>query len=315
MEIPTSPVLIIGTGAMASLFAARLAGSGISVKMLGTWLEGISALNQSGVRLSDENGKEQVYPVEATDDPQECAGSRFAIVLVKSYQTKRVAYQLLECLTRDGVVLTLQNGLNNQITLADVLGTQRVGLGVTTIGATLIEPGWVRIGGNGVINLGKHQHIQPFAALLKKAGFSVETVGNTDSFVWGKLTINAAINPLTALLQVPNGDLLTIPSARQLMSLVALETANVAEKKGIQLPFSDPVSAVESVALQTASNHSSMFKDVIRGTPTEVDAINGAVVKVGEAANVQVDVNRTLWLLIKAIVNKTETNNKKPSGG
>lgn len=315
MEIPTSRVLIVGTGAMASLFAARLAGSGIRVKMLGTWQEGISALNQSGVRISNENGMEQVYPVEATDDPQECAGSQFAIVLVKSYQTNRVAFQLLECLTRDGIVLTLQNGLNNQVTLADVLGTQRVGLGVTTIGATLIEPGWVRIGGKGVINLGKHQRIQPWAALLKQAGFSVEIVENTDSFVWGKLTINAAINPLTALLHVPNGDLLTIPSARQLMGLVALETSNVAVAKGIQLPFSDPVSAVESVAMQTASNHSSMFKDVIRGTPTEVDAINGAVVKVGKAANVQVGINRTLWLMIKAIVNKPKTNNKKSRGG
>ena len=310
MAPQTSPILILGTGAMASLFAACLAASGAKVRMLGTWLESIEALNKAGVRLVGMDGVEHSYPVEATNDPLDCVGSRFAIVMVKSYQTKRVAQQLSVCLAEEGLALTLQNGLGNDITLAEVLGAERIASGVTTVGATLIEPGLIRYGGDGVISLGKNERLQSLAELLIKAGFEVETVKNTDSLVWGKLVINASINPLTALLEVPNGDLVTNPSTRTLMGLVANETAEVSLAKGINLPYLDPVAMVESVAQKTASNQSSMLKDVIRNSPTEIDAINGAVVRVGEAINVPVDINRTLWLLVKALTAKTATGEK-----
>jgi 2-dehydropantoate 2-reductase len=301
MEEQSSSVLIVGTGAMASLFAARLASSGIQVKMLGTWLESIQTLNESGVRLTDKDGSEKIYPVKATQDPQECAGSRFAIVLVKSYQTRRVAEQLKSCLANDGLALTLQNGLENDTTMAAVLGEERVSIGVTTIGATLIEPGWVRFGGDGIVSLTHHVQLNPLRDILTRSGFVVETVEDAESLVWGKLVVNAAINPLTALLRIPNGELIARPSAHTLMNLVAKETANVATAIGVHLPYSDPVSVVESVAERTASNKSSMLKDVLRGSPTEIDAINGAIVTIGERENVPVQMNRTLWLLINAI--------------
>jgi 2-dehydropantoate 2-reductase len=303
MATPSSPILIVGTGAMASLFAARLAGSGKQVKMLGTWAESIQTLNKSGVRLTDRDGSENKYPVEATQDPLECVGSKFALVLVKSYQTQRVAEQLKLCLANDGLALTLQNGLENDTKLAAVLGEVRVAAGVTTIGATLLEPGWVRYGGDGIISLGQHDRIDPLGDILIQAGFKVETVEDTGSLVWGKLVVNAAINPLTALLRIPNGELLARPSAHKLMKMVAQETANVAAAIEVSLPYSDPVEVVESVAQRTASNKSSMLKDVLRGSPTEIDAINGAIVTIGDRVNIPVQLNRALWLLIKAILN------------
>ena len=312
MEEQSSSVLIVGTGAMASLFAARLASSGIQVKMLGTWLESIQTLNESGVRLTDNDGSEKIYPVKATQDPQECAESRFAIVLVKSYQTRRVAGQLKSCLANDGLALTLQNGLENDTTLAAVLGEDRVSIGVTTIGATLIEPGWVRYGGDGIINLTQHARVNPLRDILTQSGFVVETVEDAESLVWGKLVVNAAINPLTALLRIPNGELIARPSAHKLMNLIAQETANVAAAIGVHLPYTDPVSVVESVAERTAYNKSSMLKDVLRGSPTEIDAINGAIVTIGEKENVPVQLNRTLWLLINAI-DRTENFQGKNS--
>ena len=305
MVSQTPPILVVGTGAMASLFAARFAASGLSVRMLGTWVESIETLNKFGVRFIDEHGHEFVYPVEATDDPEKCVGSQFAIILVKSYQTVQVALRLAKCLADDGLALTLQNGLDNHKTLAEVLGEPRVASGVTTAGASLIEPGIVRMGGKGVISLGNHEHLKTLVDLLIRAGFEVETVEDTDSLIWGKLVINAAINPLTAILKVPNGDLLEIPPARKMMNLVTIEAADVASTVEISLPFSDPVAAVESVARQTASNYSSMYKDVWRGSQTEIDAINGAIVRVGETAGASVDYNRMLWLLVKAMTIKT----------
>jgi 2-dehydropantoate 2-reductase len=304
MEFTNTPLLVVGTGAMASLFAAKLAASGSQVQMLGTWKEGIQALNTDGVRLIDEQGKEFVYPVEATDDPESCKGSQFAIVLVKSYQTRVAAERLALCLKDDGVALTLQNGLDNHEALAQVLGEGRVATGVTTAGATLIDPGIVRMGGKGVISLKSEKKLEPLLDLLSKASFEVEMVLDPESLIWGKLVINASINPLTALLRVPNGELVSNPSARRIMNLVTIEAVEVAEALEINLPYLNPVTAVEAVAQRTASNHSSMYRDVIRGSQTEIDAINGAIVQAGEPAGVSVKYNRLLWLTVKALTSE-----------
>jgi 2-dehydropantoate 2-reductase len=129
----------------------------------------------------------------------------------------------------------------------------------------------------------------------------VELVPDPAALLWGKLVINAAINPLTALLRVPNGELLDRQTARGLLAEAALEAASVAEKQGISLPYPDPVSAVEEVVRNTAGNHSSMLQDVLRGTMTEIEAINGAIVRVGEQIGVTTPINRMLWKLVKSI--------------
>ncbi len=294
-------MLIVGTGAMACLFAARLSASGSEVTLLGTWREGIEALRRGGVTLVDQEGHEQTYPVCATDDPAECAGAHSALVLVKSWQTERAAMQLAGCLAPDGIALTLQNGMGNREKLIKALGAQRVALGVTTIGANLLGPGRVRLAGDGVISLSVHSRLGGMSDKLRMAGFIVETAPDPDSLLWGKLVINAAINPLTALLSVPNGALLERPTMRALMTTVAREAAAVAVALGVHLPYPDPVVAVETIARRTAANRSSMLQDVLRGAPTEIDAICGAIVTAGEQTGVPTPVNRTLWQLVKAL--------------
>jgi 2-dehydropantoate 2-reductase len=294
-------LLILGTGAMACLFAARLSAAGVKVKMLGTWAAGLTALSQQGVRVVELNGEERVYPVQATSDPSAWAGASRALVLVKAWQTEQSAQQLLKCLHPDGLVLTLQNGDGNYEKLCHVLGVRRVALGATTLGATLLGPGKVRPAGEGVITLGIHAQLKPISEMLGKAGFVVETVTDIQSVQWGKMVINTAINPLTAILRVPNGALLTKPNARAVMASAAREAAAVAVAKGVQLPYPDPVVAVETIARRTSANYSSMLQDILRGAPTEVDFITGAIVRVGEITGVATQVNRTLWRLVKAI--------------
>lgn len=293
-------LLIVGTGALASLFGARLAAAGVHVTMLGSWPDGLAALRQRGVRLVEADGAQRVWPVRAVADPAECRGISYALVLVKAWQTGRAAQQLAACLAADGMALTLQNGWGNRETLEQALGPQRVALGITTLGATLLAPGVVRAGGQGPVTLGSHPRLQPLAGLLAAAGFEVRLAEDVAGLAWGKLVINAAINPLTALLRVPNGDLLERPEARELMGLAANEAAAVGLSQGLRLPFADPVAAAEDVACRTAANHSSMFQDVQRGRPTEIDAICGAVVQAGQRVGIVTPVNRTLWLLVKA---------------
>lgn len=294
-------VLIVGTGALATLFAARLAQAKHRVTMLGTWQDGIEALNRDGARLVDAKGRERRFPVRATGDPRECAGARQVIVLVKAWQTERVARQLSACLADEGLVLTLQNGLGNRETLARDLGAGRVALGSTTTGATLLGPGLVKAGGEGIVSLERNQALGPMEEALKSAGFNVQTVENPESLIWGKLVVNAAINPLTALLRVKNGELLRRPFAREVMRALAREAASVARAENIALPFDDPIARAEDVAQKTAANTSSMLQDVLRGAPTEIDAICGAVVRAAERHRIGAPVNWTCWQLVKAL--------------
>jgi 2-dehydropantoate 2-reductase len=293
-------VLIVGSGAMACLFASRLAAGGVDVTMLGTWAGGLEALRRNGVRVVRGDGSEDAYPVRATSASGDCAGARLALVLVKSWQTERAGERLAECLAPDGVALTLQNGLGNREKLAALLGDSRVALGVTTTGATLLGPGEVRPGGEGIVSLGEHPRAADMTDLLQRAGFEVQVVDDADDLLWSKLVINAAINPLGALLRCPNGALVTRSSAGALMGLAAREAADVAEAAGRTLTYSDPVGTVEAVAERTSSNRCSMLQDVARNAPTEIDAINGAIVAAGERVGVATPVNRALWLLVRA---------------
>ena len=297
----SSTLLITGTGALASLFGARLAAAGVEVTMLGSWPEGLAALRAHGVRLVEADGAQRAWPVRIAADPAECRGVRCALVLVKAWQTERAAQQLAACLPAVGLALTLQNGWGNREALEQALGPDRVALGTTTLGATLLAPGVVRAGGQGPVTLGSHPRVQPLANLLRAAGFDVRLANDVAGLAWGKLVINAAINPLTALLRAPNGQLLERPEARALMGLAASEAAAAGLAQGLHLPFDDPVAAAEDVARRTAVNHSSMYQDVQRGRPTEIDAICGAVVQAGERVGVATPVNRTLWLLVRAI--------------
>jgi 2-dehydropantoate 2-reductase len=298
---PPSSILIIGSGSMACLFAARLSAAGVSVTMLVGWPAGLQALRQEGVTIVESDGEGRSFSVQVTESPLDCRGARYALVLVKSWQTERAARQLVDCLATDGVALTLQNGIGNREKLSRLLGGQRVALGVTTIGANLLEPGRVRPAGEGVISLGAHPLMGQLAVILRSGGFLVEMSPDPSGLLWGKLVINAAINPITALLGITNGELLERLPARVLLAAVAREAAAVAVAQGVRLPYPDPAVAVETIARRTASNRSSMLQDVSRGAPTEIDAICGAIVEAGERTGVPTPLNRTLWQLVNAL--------------
>ena len=294
-------ILIVGTGAMACLFAARLAAVEAEVTMLGSWPEGLAQLRAGGVRLVEEDGAERAFPVRAVDDTAQIPAVDHALVLVKAWATRRAGAQLRECLSPAGVALTLQNGLGNRLALVEALGDGRVALGVTTYGATLLGPGHVRAGGAGSLVVEYHPRLKALVERLKLAGFPVELVNSADSLLWSKLVVNAGINPLGALLRKPNGELLNSPDIRAVMRALAEEAASVARAQGISLIFPDPMAAVQEVARRTAGNFASMYQDVLRGAVTEIDAICGAIVQNGQAYGVPTPYNRAIWQLVRGL--------------
>lgn len=295
-------ITILGTGAMAMLVGSQLAKAGVKVHLLGTWREGIEAVNQDGIGVV-EKGAARYYPAEAHLDPGKLKDTKQALVLVKSWQTTRAANQLKEILSSDGIALTLQNGLGNGEILEAALGAERTSLGVTTYGATVLGPGKVKPGGAGVISVGEHPRLAGLLSMLEESGFVLQQISDLSGLIWGKLVINVAINPFTALLGVRNGQLLESSSIKQLMGLAAREAAAVATQLGIPLNFNDPAQAAEAVAEATGENLSSMLQDIKRGAPTEIDALCGAVVREGRKVQVATPVNEILHMLIQGKVN------------
>ena len=286
-------VVLFGTGAMACLFGARLAGAA-DVTLVGTWSEAIDAIREQGILLENAHGTQSVH-VQAQSFDSPPVSADLVLVLVKSWQTRQVAPYLEQYLSSDGLAISLQNGLGN----VEILGS-RAFPGSTAEGATLLGPGHVKEGGGGPTYA-----VAPgwVIELLQKAGFECHQCDSEDAegLLWDKLCISCGINALTAILRIANGELLERSGARDLMIRAAEECAAVARDKGIRIPFSDMAARVQAVAWSTARNKSSMYQDLLRGAPTECDAIYGTVVCEAKLRGVDVPVNNILWKLMRAI--------------
>ncbi len=297
-------VIILGTGALGCVYAARLAGQA-EVWMLGTWAEGVAAVRRDGIQVTDPDGRAWRAYVPATTDPAEVPPADVVLVLVKSYQTERAAAWAQQVLKPGGLAVTLQNGLDNGPKLAAVLGAERIAVGVTYNGATMLGPAQVRHVARQPTLIGvtpaTEARVLALIALLGQAGLEALVTPDVDSLLWGKAVANAAINPLTALWRVPNGEVCATSERRALALALAQETVAVAQARGIVLPFEDPIAYIESVCRRTAANRSSMLQDVERGRPTEIDSITGVIVAEGQRLGVPTPVSEVVWRLVRGM--------------
>lgn len=297
-------VAILGSGALGCVYAARLAGQA-EVWMLGTWAEGLAAVRRDGIRVTDPDGRVWRAQVRATSDPADVLPADVALVLVKSYQTERAATWAAQVLKPDGLAVTLQNGLDNEPRLAAAVGGDRVAVGVTYNGATLLGPGEVRHAARQPSYIGTTPttaaRVAAFVTLLNRADLEAYATPAIEGRLWGKAVANAAINPLTALWRAPNGQACATVERRALLADLAREAAAVAAARGVVLPFPDPVIYVESVCQRTAANRSSMLQDIERGRPTEIDSITGVIVAEGQRLGVPTPVSEMVWRLVRGI--------------
>ncbi len=293
-------VVVLGTGALGCVFAARLAAQ-VEVWMLGAWAEGIAAVNARGILLHEPDGRLARVTVMACSDPNQVPAADFVLVLVKSYQTDRAAVWAGRLLKPDGLAVTLQNGLDNGPRLAAVIGAERTAVGVTYTGATRLGPGEVQLVAVQPTFIGPGRGATQLAALLTAAGLPTHVTDDIGGRLWAKAVANAAINPLTALWRVTNGALLASPERRALLALLADEAAAVARAAGVALPFEDAAGHVEAVCRATAANRSSMLQDVLAGRPTEIDSINGILVAEGRRLGVPTPFNEAVWRLLRGL--------------
>ena len=304
-------IAVIGTGAMGSLFGALLS-SVSDVCLIGNFKEHIRAINQDGLVIEKTDGISEKYYFPAVTDLSDL-GPEFdlAIIFTKSYQTKEAAELAKPLLNREGLALTLQNGLGNLEIIADTVGSERAVAGVTSHGATLTEPGHVRHAGHGHTHIATSpqyaRSLEQIAEIFKSAGIDVSLFENLDSLIWGKLLINVGINAMTAILRVTNGVLGITPECEKIMEKAVSEARAVSNTLGIELPYDDPLEQVKKVCSNTFGNRASMLQDILRGVQTEVGVINRAIVKKGEELDISTPYNVFLSEIIEALEATSES--------
>jgi 2-dehydropantoate 2-reductase len=297
-------IAILGTGALGCVFAARLARCA-EVWVLGTWVAAIDAIRRDGIRIHQRDGSTWQARVQAVSDPAEVPPCNAALLLVKSYQTERAAAWAALILGPDGLAVTFQNGLDNGPKLEAAVGSRRAAIGVNYTGATLIGPGETCHTAQLTNLIGTRPataaRIAAVIDIMVAAGVDTRATDEIEGEVWGKAIANAAINPLTALWRVPNGELLATDERRALLGALVDEAAAVASALGVVLPFADPLAHTAKICQASAPNHSSMLQDIERGRPTEIDSINGIIATEGRRLGVPTPLNEMVWQLIRAM--------------
>ena len=296
--------VIVGPGALGSLFGATLAKGGHNVSLLGRLTPHLEALSDTGLRLEDQDGTVEQLKVAATHDPAVAGDADAVIVLVKSVDTVSAMTAIRPYVRTDQVVLTLQNGVGNAEKIRSILGPgPRILTGVTSQAATRLGPGWVKHAGDGPTLVGflderDAESAAEVARVFADAGLAATWVPDINRWTWQKLAVNAAINGLTALGGFPNGAIATEPRLLDAAEIIAEEATSVAREIGIEL--GGMRRAILETATATKGNRSSMLQDLDAGRPTEVAAIHEAVLEAGEQAGIATPATRVVAALIRA---------------
>lgn len=308
-------ITIVGPGALGCLVGASLVKSGEDVWFLDKIAERAKILNANGIRI--EGLTELSVKAKATCDAKEIGVSELVIICVKSYDTEEAAKEARSAIGDNTLVLTLQNGLGNEETIAEIVGQEKVIGAVTAHGATLLGDGRAKHAGKGETVIGRwytpparkdvkkwyipRRRLEEIASVLKKAGLETKISDSIKDVIWSKLIISVGINALGAITRLKNGDLLEYEGSRNIMRQAVLEAVKVAKRRRIDLTYSDPMKKIESVCASCSGNFCSMLQDVLSKDRTEIDYINGAIVSEGKNLNIPTPVNAVLTDLVKAV--------------
>jgi 2-dehydropantoate 2-reductase len=307
--------LIAGTGALGSVFGCFLREAGLAVTLLGRAAH-LDAIARNGLVVDGIWGEHRAEGFRLARGATEIEGTFDAIfVPVKSYDTASVAAAAAPFLARDGVMVSLQNGLGNVETVERIVGAERT-IGARVIfGATIPEPGRARVTvfadptAFGSLAPGRHrprdEAAQRWASIIDRAGVPAVYTDRLAAMLWAKVFYNAALNPLGALLGVHYGALAEKADSRSVMDSAIDEAFAVAGAEGVELPWSDAAAYREEfygrLVPSTYHHRSSMLQDIERGRRTEIDAINGEVWRRGATHGIRTPTNETLTRLIHLV--------------
>lgn len=300
MSTPTAPlqVAVLGAGAVGCFYGGMLARAGHRVTLIGR-PQHVQVFEAQGLRMQTLAFDETVK-LHASTEASAVTGADLVLFAVKSPDTETAGAQMREHLKPGALVLCLQNGVDNAERLRGVLPGVQVAAAVVYVATEMAGPGHLRHHGRGELVIEPSPASERVAQALAAAGVPTEISDNVRGALWAKLILNCAYNALSAVGRIPYGELVRQPGVQDTMRDVVAECRAVAAADGVTLP-GDVDAAVRRIAETMPGQYSSTAQDLMRGKPSEIDHLNGHVVRRGEALGVPTPANRVLWAVVKLV--------------
>lgn len=298
-------IAVMGAGAVGCYYGGMLARAGHDVTLIGRSAH-VEAIQRDGLLLDAQTFKEHV-PLQASTEPNAVGGATLVLFCVKSTDTdtESAAAAIRPHLLPDALVLSLQNGVDNAVRLQAALSDQEVAASVVYVATEMPGPGHVKHNGRGELVIAASKTTADAAALLVAAGVPTEISTNVEGALWAKLILNCAYNALSAITQQPYGPLVQGKGVQDVIRDVVTECLAVAQADGVTVP-GDVWQAVERIAQTMPQQFSSTAQDLARGKRSEIDHLNGYVLRRGEVLGVATPVNRVLHTLVKLLESRMQ---------
>lgn len=296
-------VAVMGAGAVGCYYGAMLARAGHQVVLIGRPAH-VRAVRANGLRLETKAFDEPVR-LEASTEASAVQGAELVLFCVKSTDTEAAAAQIGPHLASGALVLTLQNGVDNDERVRAVLPSAEVAAAVVYVATEMAGAGHVKHHGRGELVIAPSRGSERVAQQLIAAGVPTQIFDNVRGALWAKLVLNCAYNALSAVSQLPYGELVRGTGVAGVIRDVVAECLAVAQAEGIVVP-GDTDAAVRGIAQSMPSQFSSTAQDLARGKRSEIDHLNGLVVRRGEALGVPTPANRVLFAMVKLLEGKQQ---------
>jgi len=294
-------VAVMGAGAVGCYYGGMLARVGHDVVLIAR-SQHVEAISRDGLHMETRTFDEHVR-LAASSEPGAVQGAQLVLFCAKSTDTEAAGALIRPHLAPDALVLCLQNGVDNADRLRAVLPQHAVAAAVVYVATEMAGPGHVKHHGRGELVIEPSPASAAVAQGLIAAGVPTDISDNVRGALWAKLILNCAYNAISAITQLPYGKTVTGEGVQDLMRDVVAECLAVAQAEGVQVA-GDVHMAVDKLAASMPSQYSSTAQDLARGKPTEIDYLNGLIVKRGEALGVATPANRVLWALVKLLEGK-----------
>ena len=304
-------VLILGAGSVGSVVGGRMAKAGQGVPRVRREAH-TDAIRNAGLRISGIWGDHHVTTLHTATTIDSVTGPfDFIVVAVKAYDTRTAALSIKPFVGPDTLVCSYQNGLGNAETLAEVLGWEHILDARVIYGVWMPQPGHAEVTVTAdATALGCYRNAVPMdrveaiANAMNDAGVPTRAAENIATFLWAKVAYNCSLNPMSALLDVPYGGLLDTEDTQQIMREVVHELYAVGEAENVQLDPPNSEAYIDRLFTYlmptTAQHYASMREDLRRKRRTEIDALNGAIARLGTKHNIPTPTNQTLTRLVRA---------------
>jgi len=294
-------IAVLGAGAIGSLFGGLLSLNN-DVTLIGR-KEHVSEIMKNGLRITGKTNlivcPKAVYRIEGVNEQPD-----ILIVAVKSYDTESAIREAVDIVGDKTIVLSLQNGIDNIPRITSYIEADKVLAGITTEAVTFLRAGTIEHTGKGLTLIGEingriTSRLKKISEIFNSVGLTTKITENIWDEIWSKAIINSCINPITAVFDIKNGEIIKHPILYSIAETICRESTKVAVARGIEVSEEDTLKKLRQVIENTSENYSSMVQSLRKRKPTEIDSINGIIVKEGKKKGIDTSINELFLKMVK----------------